>query len=74
MIKRLRTRVAELEAENSILKHGGQPDEAIADEVENSKLTPEDRELCKHVVKDYLNGKVLDPIVAGKVDNKPFIT
>lgn len=67
MIKRLRTRVAELEAENSILKHGGQPDELSVEDLDKPSLTQEDRTLCQNVVKDFLNGRLMDPIVAGKL-------
>ena len=65
MIKKLRTRVAELEAENNMLKHGGEPDLSVIEQ-EKPLLTPQDKELCQHVVKDFLDGKLVDPIVAGK--------
>lgn len=65
MIKRLRTRVAELEAENSILKHGGQPESLDVEDLEKPSLTHEDRALCQNVVQDFLSGRLMDPIVAG---------
>ena len=65
MIKRLRTRVAELEAENSLLKHGGQPEPLNVEDLEKPPLTTEDRQLCQNVVNDFLSGRLMDPIVAG---------
>lgn len=65
MIKRLRTRVAELEAENNMLKHGSAPSPDIIDEAEKPNLTKEDREFCQLVVDDFLKGRLLDPVVAG---------
>ncbi|XP_067928341.1 kinesin-1 heavy chain-like [Watersipora subatra] len=70
MIKKLRTRVAELEVENNMLKHGGQNPNDM--EEEKLLLTKEDREFCQHVVKDFLNGRLVDPIVAGVTDPHKF--
>lgn len=58
--------MAELEAENNVLKHGGQVDLSTTELQEKLSLTQEDKELCQHVVKDFLNGRLIDPIVAGK--------
>lgn len=66
MIKRLRTRVAELEAENSILKHGPSLDSPQnLDDNEKLSLTNEDKNFCQNVVNDFLKGKLLDPVLAG---------
>lgn len=73
MIKRLRTRVAELEAENNILKHSSTPNPEVIDEIEKPNLTEEDREFCQTVVDDFLKGRLLDPVVAGQHTESLFL-
>lgn len=74
MIKRLRTRVAELEAENSVLKHGPSANSPnVMDEPEKDSLTTEDRKLCQNVVDDFLKGRLMDPILAGQQVNHSLL-
>ena len=35
------------------------------EDLERRQLTKEDKNLCQAVVQDFLNGKLLDPVLAG---------
>lgn len=68
MIKRLRKRVAELEAENSVLRYGS-PGAAPED---GEGLTDEEKAACAHIVQNFLQGQIMDPVTAGITDPNKF--
>ncbi|XP_070198832.1 kinesin heavy chain-like [Littorina saxatilis] len=67
LIRQLKRRVAELEAEMACLRLSqmaeGQREELEEDT--SSKLTDEDKLSCAQVVQEYLAGRVADPVTAG---------
>ncbi|XP_067655828.1 kinesin heavy chain-like [Haliotis asinina] len=70
LIKRLKKRVAELEAEIAFMKLN--KDTECTDEMMSSKLTDEDKLHCARVVHEYLGGRLSDPVTAGITDPYKF--
>ncbi|XP_053385145.1 uncharacterized protein LOC128550327 isoform X2 [Mercenaria mercenaria] len=68
LIRKLRKRIAELEAELACLKLT-QEDEEVDSRM---KLSDEDKLICSQVVKQYLAGKIADPISAGITNPNKF--
>ncbi|XP_046328231.2 kinesin heavy chain-like isoform X1 [Haliotis rufescens] len=70
LIKRLKKRVAELEAEIAFMRLNKETE--CTDEMMSSKLTDEDKIHCARVVHEYLGGRLTDPVTAGITDPYKF--
>ncbi|KAL4224986.1 hypothetical protein ACF0H5_015681 [Mactra antiquata] len=68
IIRKLKKRIAELETELACLKLSPSGEEVDS----RMKLSDEDKQICSQVVKQYLAGRIADPITAGITNPNKF--